>query len=294
MWFNGASPMAPVSAPDLAPSYCSSLDAGLARIAYGEAADGALHVPLPQLGGEPLFEIWPETGGLFFGAVSIDEAVPLERTTCDLYSRLIEGARAARHPYFVRMWNYVGSINGHDEGRERYQLFCAGRHDAFRSAGYEGADLPSASAVGMPGRGLVTCFLASPEPGRQIENPRQVAAYRYPPRYGPKSPSFSRGTLWHDALFVSGTASIVGHETLHTGDVEAQLEETLRNMEAVIAAAFPGRGLESVVAAKSYLRHARDYPLVSRRLSSVFPANLVLEADICRSDLLIEIEAVAR
>lgn len=285
--------MVPVSALELTPSYCSSLQPGLARTAYGQAADGALHVPLAQLGEERLFEIWPEIDGIFFGAMSIDEAGPLERTTCELYGRLIESARNAGHPYFVRMWNYVGSINQHDEGGERYQLFCAGRHDAFRSAGYAGAELPSASAVGMPGRGLVACFLAAKEPGRQIENPRQIAAYRYPPRYGPKSPSFSRATLWGDTLFVSGTSSIVGHATLHAGDVTAQLEETLRNLEAVISAAFPGRGLESVLAAKTYLRHAADYPLVAERLAGVFPANLCLQADICRSDLLIEIEAVA-
>lgn len=284
--------MVPVTLPEPAPVHQETFQPGLARIAYGEPADGACHVPLPPLAG-PTIEVWPEAEGLIFGSAAIDDAGALDATTREVYRRLIHDARAGGHPYFVRMWNCVGSINGHDEGQERYHLFCAGRHDAFRSAGYEGADLPSASAVGMRGRGLITYFLASDRPGRQIENPRQVAAYRYPPQYGPKSPSFSRGTLWGETLFVSGTSSIVGHQTLHAGDVVAQLEETLRNMEAVIDAALPGRGLESVLAAKTYLRHAADYPLVASRLAAVFPVNLCLQADICRSELLIEIEAVA-
>ena len=156
------------------------------------------------------------------------------------------------------MWNYVGGINEHDEGRERYQLFCAGRHDAFVAAGYHhDVDLPAASAVGMRGRGLVTYFLAAREPGVQVENPRQVAAYRYPPEYGPKSPSFSRATIWKDRVFVSGTSSVLGHATVHHDDVAAQLEETLRNIETVLAQT--GRALENVISAKTYIRRAADY-----------------------------------
>ena len=36
-------------------------------------------------------------------------------------------------------------------------------------------------------------------------------------------------------LFVSGTASIVGHETQHRGDVVAQTRETLANLSSVLA-----------------------------------------------------------
>ncbi len=286
--------MAGATALEIAPIFGPVNGSILARISYGKPEQGALAIPVRQINGEPRIENWPECPGMIFGAVAIDDATPLDTVTRDAYSRLIEGVRAARHPHFLRMWNYLGSINESDDGRERYQLFCAGRHDAFRDAGWGNRELPAASAVGIPGRGLITYFLASDEPGKPIENPRQVSAYRYPPRYGPKSPSFSRAMLWGDTLFVSGTSSVVGHETLHAGDVEAQLEETLRNLEAVIGKAAHGGSLADVVAAKTYLRHAADYSRISRRLSRVLPVNLVLESDICRRDLLIEIEAVAR
>jgi chorismate lyase / 3-hydroxybenzoate synthase len=267
---------------------------GFASVSFGRAVDGALCVPLRQLGSEPLLENWPHANGdLLFGALSVDEDRPLEVITREAYDRMIEATRAAGYPYFLRMWNHVGGINEHDEGGERYQLFCAGRHDAFVAAGYaHGADLPAASAVGSQGRGLVIYYLAAREPGTQVENPRQVSAYDYPRQYGPKSPSFSRLTVWRDTVFVSGTSSVIGHETVHVGDVSAQLEETLRNMETVLART--GKTLSDVVMAKTYLRNAADYDLVARRLQRVFPANLYLEADICRRDLLVEIEAVAR
>lgn len=267
----------------------------LGRVSFGERVPGAVFVPLRQLGPARTIEVWParEDDDLFFGSVSVDETKPLESLTRDAYARIIGEARAAGYPHFLRIWNHVGGINEHDAGGERYQLFCAGRHDAFLAARYHhGSDLPAASAVGMKGRGLIIYFLAAREPGVQVENPRQVSAYDYPPQYGSKSPSFSRLTVWRDMVFISGTSSVVGHHSAHAGDVNAQLEETLRNLSAVLSRC--GKSLADVAAAKTYIRHAHDYPAIARRLEGVFPANLYLEADICRRNLLLEIEAVAR
>lgn len=262
-------------------------------ITFGSPATGALHVPLRALGPGPHVEVWEAGDELLFGSAAVDDARPLEMRTRDLYAHLIAEVRDAGYPYFVRMWNYVGDINAHDAGHERYQLFCAGRHDAFVNAGYHhDVDLPAASAVGMRGRGLIAYFLAAREPGVQVENPRQVAAYHYPPEYGSKSPSFSRATVWKDRVFVSGTSSVVGHATVHRGDVMAQLEETLRNIEVVLAKT--GRTMKNVISAKTYIRNAGNYERLATRLNGVLPSNVFLEADICRADLLLEIECVAR
>jgi chorismate lyase/3-hydroxybenzoate synthase len=285
------------SSTDLVPRYgAGPATAGAGIIAFGTPLDGAVFVPARPLGPDHHVESWPlaTDDEVMFGSVAVADSVdPMETIARRVYDGVIAQAREAGYPYFLRMWNHVGGINETDEGGERYQLFCAGRHDAFVDAGYHhGADLPAASAVGMPGRGLVTWFLAARTPGVQIENPRQVSAYRYPPQYGAKSPSFSRATIWRNTVFVSGTSSVVGHETVHANDVEAQLQETLRNIEVVLSRA--GSAPDRVVAAKTYIRRAPDYDLVSRRLAGVFPQNLFLEADICRANLLLEIEVVAR
>jgi len=275
---------------DFVPRYAPSIAAGaLGAVSFGERVPETVHVPLRQLGGETLIEVWPAINGdVMFGSVAVEETKPLEELTRETYARLIDEVRNAGYPYFLRMWNHVGALNEHERGLERYQLFCAGRHDAFVAAGYHhDVDLPAASAVGTRGRGLVTYYLAAREPGVQIENPRQVSAYHYPRQYGAKSPSFSRATIWRDTLFVSGTSSVVGHETMHAGDVVAQLEETLRNIETLVP-------LDSIVAAKTYIRRASDYDVIAPRLANVFRSNLFLEAGVCRAELLLEIEAVAR
>jgi chorismate lyase/3-hydroxybenzoate synthase len=184
-----------------------------------------------------------------------------------------------------------------------------GRQQAFIDAGQaalEGA--PAACALGIRQGALCIRFLAGRAAAVPVENPRQVSAYRYPDTYGPRSPTFSRAALaalggGDIALFISGTASIIGHETVHLGDVRAQTHETLRNLAAVIGAAngrtsavFDVSRLEAVV----YVRHVADAPLVREVLDEVLGPQahtvrhaVYLEADICRQDLLVEIEAHA-
>ncbi|HET7435417.1 MAG TPA: Rid family hydrolase [Thermoanaerobaculia bacterium] len=268
---------------------------------------GTTTIPAPQFGPEELVEAWParqeprrgehrgiafaEDGELLFASVEGVEDRPLEVLTREIYEAAIELVRAHGFPYFLRMWNHVGDINS-VEGYERYQRFCVGRYEAFEAAGYHlDTDLPAASAVGMRGHGLKMHFIAARTAGEQVENPRQVSAYHYPRQYGPKSPSFSRATVWNDVVFVSGTSSVVGHETVHAGDVDKQLDETLRNIDVVLGRS----GFTNVVAAKTYVRHEHDVERVARRLESVYPQNhLLVQADICRKDLLLEIEVVAR
>ncbi|MDR0481296.1 MAG: hypothetical protein LBG66_05360, partial [Gallionellaceae bacterium] len=98
-------------------------------------------------------------------------------------------------------------------------------------------------------------------------------------------------------LLISGTASIVGSKTLHDGNVALQLAETLENLRSVIQSARdngfaindPRRLYLNI-----YLRHERDYPAIRDRLKTEFDgvAHIVyLQADVCRADLLVEIEA---
>jgi enamine deaminase RidA (YjgF/YER057c/UK114 family) len=279
-----------------------------------------LALPMRQLQPEPLAEVWfatdrahlssregialAESNDLLFGALLLD-GTELELVANDAYDRLIRVIRDCGFPHLLRMWNHVRDINADERELEVYRRFCAGRHEAFQAHGYEHrTDLPAASGVGMRDGRLAIYFLAGRAPATQVENPRQMSAYDYPKQYGPKSPSFSRATFLHDdaeaLVFVSGTASIVGHESLHVGDRDAQLEETLRNIDVVIASAAERSGfhgsLADVITAKTYIRHPSDYASIAARLDTAFPhaSKLYVESDICRAELLLEIEAVAR
>ncbi len=291
----------------------------LATISFSlePAAGFSLVVPMSQLGRELLAEEWTgadrltrtqagalhsvSTSDFLLGWISGPSDVPLELSSRGVYHQILEHIAAAGYPSLLRMWNHVGSINTPENGVERYQRFCIGRYEAFQESGYTmGADLPAASAIGMPGRDLVVYFLASRRPGSQVENPRQLAAYRYPPQYGPKSPSFSRATVFEDEgraiVFVSGTSSVIGHASAHENDVLGQLDETLINLDAIVAHALSAGGLANFVSLKTYIRNAADYELVAPRLEAAVPAGcsiIYLESDICRRELLLEIEGVA-
>lgn len=286
------------AADAIVPRYVAATAARAPFVAFGAPVDGALiTVPAPQLGGEPLVELWPGREDVLFGAVAMPGSMPLESAARAAYDRVIAEGRAAGFPHLLRVWNHMSSINEDEDGEERYKRFCEGRYAAFEAAGYHlSSDLPAASAVGMSGEGLAVYYLAAREPGVQVENPRQVEAYRYPPQYGPKSPSFSRATVFGDVVFVSGTASVVGHETAHPGDVDAQLAETLRNLETIMVRAG-ARGVADLVAVKTYVRDPADYPRIASGLEAALPSTcsrIFLQSDICRADLLLEIEGVGR
>ena len=244
------------------------------------------------------------------GVAEIDDRIDgLQAATHRAYTELFEVLADSACPNLLRLWNYLADINAERDGSERYRQFNAGRQQAFleaRRSAFDGA--PAACALGTHGGPLRIYFLAGQEPPLAIENPRQVSAYRYPDAYGPRSPTFSRAALANvgagrQVLFISGTASIVGHATVHLGDVRKQTEESLLNIATLLQAATERAGRPYVLrdlTATVYVRHAADLAVVrevfERTVGVGSPAALAaayVEVDICRSDLLVEIEAHA-
>lgn len=253
-------------------------------------------------------------GQWLFGCVTLDEADcgGIEAAARTAYAAIFDLLERSEHRYLQRTWNYIGDINAEVEGLERYRRFNVGRQDAFLAADYpafEGA--PAACGLGVPAGPLSIHFVASATPPLPIENPRQVSAYRYPSEYGPRTPSFSRGAVVSrdgmQLLLISGTASIVGHASVHVGDVIAQTSEAVANLRAVIDTAnAPGAvksqgqagfALERALCTV-YLRHADDLAKVRATFESAVGAAspaarqaVYLQADVCRRELIVEIEA---
>ena len=223
------------------------------------------------------------------------------------YAELFGVLAGSACPHLLRLWNYLPDINGDDGPGERYRQFNAGRQQAFLEAQRSAFDgSPAACALGGTHGPLRVYFLAGQHAPLAIENPRQVSAYHYPTHYGPRSPTFSRAAVADagagmQALFISGTASIVGHASVHLGDVRRQTQETLANVEVLRLAAvrsarapFDAQRLAYTI----YLRDAADLPAVRDEFERhVGPASaaateaLYVRADVCRADLLVEIEA---
>ena len=236
-----------------------------------------------------------ENGELLFLQLSVEATDDMERATFDAYSRIAAFTRARGYPHLLRTWNYFDGIHRGEGDRERYRQFVSGRYRALADdPGFE-LRLPAATAIGTRTPGLLIYLLAARSPGQPVENPRQLSAWRYPAQYGPRSPSFARAmrieTDGGTRLLVSGTASIVGHASQHPGDAPAQLGEILRNLDALLAAA-PAKGWQAE-SLKLYLRDPRLLPALQPLLQARFGAGaLCYEGDICRNDLLVEIEGV--
>jgi chorismate lyase / 3-hydroxybenzoate synthase len=218
----------------------------------------------------------------------------LHEATSSAYRRIEAElrARGAIHP--VRFWNHIPGIHEPmGDGLDRYMVFNAGRYEAL-SAWFGGKEtfdtrVASASGVGHRGRDLVIHCLASDRPGRAVDNPRQIAPYRYSRKYGPLPPCFARATVIEPLVLVGGTASIVGEASVHLDDLAGQTEETLTNL-AVFAPLDRYRDVRVYYPDPARLEELRAL------LKDAFPGAGEIgwvRADLCRAELLVEIEGIA-
>jgi chorismate lyase/3-hydroxybenzoate synthase len=286
----------------------------------GETDPRRIAVGLPQLGSTPLVEVWksatPVESGtrgpasysnndqVLFGQLSVDEGdfPSLEEATRRAYQSFLPVAGEMGFPYYLRIWNYVPDINGDDNGVERYKRFCSGRHAGLEKFVFPEHQLPAASGVGSASSKLLIYFLAARDAGIQVENPRQVSAFHYPPQYGPKSPAFSRAMVkdWgvKKHLYISGTASIIGHESQHRDNVLPQLTETLRNMRTLVQRAESQHGvaihtLAELSQLKVYVRHEQEHGAIRHHIHELLGDDvpvIYLGGDLCRENLLVEVE----
>ena len=296
----------------------------LGTIALAGTAPADLALGLPGLDGRGVREVWRSTAPVRrVGVAGLDLAVagtgadtvcfgmirqPLAEAGASgpapggpalataayaAYAGMLAASREAGCPNLLRIANFIPDITRIEHGEERYRSFNAGRRLALVELGYDPVQAPAACGLGCRGDALLVWFLAGAAPGCNIDNPRQVSPLLYPDRYGVHRPVFARATVAAGLLMVSGTASIVGHASLHEGDVSLQADETIRNLDALLAQA--GGLPRDALTLKLYLRHARDRDVVVRRLrdAGFTPPVAILQSEICRPELDLEIEAQA-
>jgi chorismate lyase/3-hydroxybenzoate synthase len=245
---------------------------------------------------------WASDGDYAFAAIELDEAEhgDIESAAATAYRDLVAWLGASRTSHVLRIWNYLDAINVGAGDAERYRRFCSGRA-AGLTPGFADA-YPAATAVGVrDGRRVFQVYcLAARSAGAALENPRQVSAWHYPRQYGPQAPNFARAMRapTHSAqLYISGTAAIVGHASHHRDDFIAQLNETLTNIDSLLGAAQIGAddrfGARCLL--KAYVRRETDVAAARAQLQARLPPHtpvLLLRGDVCRSELLIEIDGV--
>ncbi|HEV7489685.1 MAG TPA: pteridine-dependent deoxygenase [Rhodanobacteraceae bacterium] len=243
---------------------------------------------------------WSSDGDYGFFAIEIEENTEdgIAAAAEHAYRDLVSVIQASATPNVLRIWNYFDAINLGEGDNERYRRFCVGRASGMSDSRQD--RYPAATAIGRrDGVRVIQIYaLTARCAGVPVENPRQVNAWLYPRQYGPIAPTFARGMITAAGqLLISGTAAVVGSASRHEDDVAAQLDETITNIASLIrtavadTSAVPGTG--SVL--KIYVRRRADAARVVTRLREIMgvPDGLViLHGDICRRELLVEIDGI--
>jgi chorismate lyase / 3-hydroxybenzoate synthase len=291
---------------------------------YETEEDGAPEVTAAPM---PSVPAWAEefVGARFrhvragFGGARGMDTLTFQQRVVEAYTAVFEelGAPNPSHP--VRFWAFLPGI--HDDlgdGLDRYMAFNAGRYRAFAAHFGDPAlfsrSVPTATAVGVPSDEFMLHCLAADEPGLPVENPRQISAYHYSRRFGPLPPCFARATIIRGqadecVLLVGGTASIVGEDSRHLADLERQAFETFRNLASVVDCALGGTLREEATTGdltpllarfrelRVYYTRSADRAAIAALVKATFSSRCRVEmmpVSLCRPDLLIEIEGLAR
>jgi enamine deaminase RidA (YjgF/YER057c/UK114 family) len=202
------------------------------------------------------------------------------------------------YPDVARTWIYVARL------LDWYDVL-----NKVRTAHYKSVGLGVPGGPAFPASTGIQCWsdgeeclvdvlaLKSEKPGALVVDPircspRQDQSFNYGSAF---SRGMSIGLEGHRTIHISGTASInTAGVSTHIGDAECQSLETLMSIAAILEQ--QGGSLRNITSATLFCKDQSAWEAwnrVSRLLQlPVFPKVCVL-ADVCRHNLLVEMEAVA-
>lgn len=275
---------------------------------------------------EPKIE---ERDGVCYGRVDSDEESLLfvegiaasdfsESVSCqseEVFARLdgVLSANGFEVDDIVRQWNYIGNIVACRDGKQNYQEFNDARTRYYAKGGWRNG-YPAATGIGAVGEGIVVGAIAyrSVRGGvYPIDNPLQVAAHIYSKSVlideavdaVKSTPKFERAKLIERAdgacCFVSGTAAIRGEESVDRSSARLQTIKTIENIEYLVSkenlVRFGCKAYDLRCAKlQVFIKRAEDYDCVRSVVEQAYPqvATVYTIADVCRSELLVEIEGI--
>ena len=284
------------------------------KIAY---EDDILSVGMKSIKGKNLYEVWEvqdevkrdkynniniaKNKNCLFGSVLIDKKGSYEEIKLKVqkkYSDFFEISNK-NNMSIVKIWHYFPELlKLYPDKKTNYSLLCEAREVIYKEL-YDNSNFPAATVIGIEGdKILIYFFAAACENYDVIENNRQVSSYNYPQNIFSEKPMFSRavGFSFTDEackkIMISGTASIKGYQSMHDSDVIKQLKEALKNYKTFAKLESNPSNICRVYLSK----YQKDnYLSVIDELEICFGSNqyVLLLGDICRKELLVEIEGIS-
>ncbi len=213
----------------------------------------------------------------------------------------------------VRQWNYIENITLLDNGRQHYQDFNDSRSHFYDKAewvyGY-----PAATGIGTQQGGIMVEIIAVCDNiliNKALDNPLQVPAHRYsqevllghpdPFLKNRATPKFERarivGSFDNQTVFISGTAAIRGEKSWFTDDVIEQARITMENIDYLISPENYPLSYKSMIykLLRVYVKNIDQMDAVQNYMTFNYPDinTIYICADVCRQELLLEIEGIA-
>ncbi len=211
--------------------------------------------------------------------------------------------------HLIRTWYYIGGILNKEGDYIRYEILNRIRNSFYTSIWNNNRkEYPASTGIGMNSDNIILdgiCLIPNKDIKIiRLENPLQRSAFYYDMPIE-KRPRFCRaifvGNKNSCIVFVSGTASIRDSNVVYQDSIKEQTLITIENIKNLISRENLRKyGIEIDISLKDvknirvYLKKDSDYEIVKTICEDYFkdiPA-LYLVADICRSSLLVEIEAI--
>ncbi|MBR2170277.1 MAG: endoribonuclease L-PSP, partial [Alistipes sp.] len=215
----------------------------------------------------------------------------------------------------VRQWNYIENITSLSPEGQNYQQFNDARSEFYSKTTWKNG-YPAATGIGTACGGVTVVVDALRNSGicsEPIDNPLQISAHAYSQKVlinnnsapNKTTPKFERARRVEckemEAIYISGTAAIRGEESCTDSDIISQIKVTMENIEQLTSQKDSKHkndsqevGYENSML-RIYLKHRSNWPQVKQWIADncANVETLCIEADICRSELLVEIEGIA-
>lgn len=260
----------------------------------------------------------PTKDEVIVSGVTSDSNKNFEEQSFEVFSQMedILSLEGMEFSSIIRQWSYIGNITGMHGEEQNYQVFNNLRAK-FYAKSNNWIGFPAATGIGMRTNGIVVDFVAASLKGivrrYPLKNPAQIDAHEYSQNvlvgnsgsgeHELKTPRFERAmVIWNNRMnrvIISGTAAITGENTVATGDVGEQTNITLNNIESLVSPeniknTIKNSGFSEgkISVMRGYVKHKKDVTKVRDIIKQRYPdvPLLMVEADICRDDLLVEIE----
>ena len=257
-------------------------------------------IPYIVLGDDPARELFFSVGP---HNTWLPDCVPAQAELVFEYAARIMRKEGFPVDSIQRQWNYVEGITRTTHGCQHYQALNDARSEFYASGSWQGG-YPAATGIGVAAGGItVDLNAAVGAVSHAVDNPLQYAAHVYSERVlrpgeraVPSTPKFERARVVESdgslVCYISGTAAIRREESLGEMDAVRQTVVTVENIAQLTNQVDP---LCQVRSARVYVKRVEDMASVEKVARTAYPeADLFfVQADVCRPELLVEIEALA-